>query len=361
MALSPEILKRAQTLEQRYDELERLLGSPDVATDMERLKDFSREFSDIAGSVRALRALRETQQKHASAASAVEAETDEEMRGLYCEEMQALEAATATYETAITEYFVPSQGESDRSVIIEIRAGAGGNEAALFAGDLHRMYCRFAENSGWRAEDLSISASALGGFKEIVFAVRGRGAFNALRFESGVHRVQRIPVTESGGRIHTSTSTVAVLTEPDDVEVKIEPADLRIDTFRASSAGGQHVNKTDSAVRITHVPTGLVVECQDERSQHQNRVKAMRLLRARLLQKLQEEQQAKISADRRNQVGTGDRSERIRTYNFAQNRVTDHRIGLTLHKLALILEGDMGELVNALKEKAHELEAAGPG
>jgi peptide chain release factor 1 len=243
---------------------------------------------------------------------------------------------------------LPSDPNDEKDVIMEIRGGAGGDEAALFAGDLFRMYTRYAEERGWRTEMLDANATGLGGFKEIVFQISGSGVFSRLKFESGVHRVQRVPETESQGRVHTSTVTVAVLPEAEEVDVAINPQDLRVDTFRAGGAGGQYVNKTESAVRITHIPTGVVAQCQDEKSQLKNREKCMRILRARLLEKAEEEQRSATAEDRRSQVGTGDRSERIRTYNFPQGRVTDHRIGLTLHKLESIINGNLDELLDAL-------------
>jgi peptide chain release factor 1 len=254
---------------------------------------------------------------------------------------------------------LPRDPNDDKSVIIEIRGGAGGDEAALFANTLYRMYAMYAEQKRWKTEILNANQTGLGGFKEISFSLEGDGAYSRLKFESGVHRVQRVPETESQGRVHTSTVTVAVLPEVEDVEVNIDPGDLQIDTYRSSGAGGQHVNKTESAIRITHLPTGLVVECQDERSQHKNKDKAMKILRSRLYEKMQEEQNAKIASERKLQVGTGDRSERIRTYNFPQGRVTDHRIGLTLYKIEAILNGDMDEVLDALItfDQAEKLQA----
>ncbi|MFC1474994.1 peptide chain release factor 1, partial [bacterium] len=273
---------------------------------------------------------------------------DEEMRSLYNDEIESLRNKLESLENEIEDMFCGAEEIETRPAIIEIRSGTGGEEASLFAGDLYRMYSRYAENRGWTVEMLSSSESSRGGFKEVMFSVSGDGVYNRLKYESGVHRVQRVPITEAGGRIHTSAATVAVLIEPDEVEVKIDPGDLKVDTFRAQGAGGQHVNKTDSAIRMTHLPTGLVVECQAERSQHQNRAKALRMLRARLLDRYQEEQQEKISADRRSQVGSGDRSERIRTYNFPQNRVTDHRADITLYKLELVIQGDLDPVLEPL-------------
>jgi peptide chain release factor 1 len=270
------------------------------------------------------------------------------MEELARSDVEELEEALIQDEDLLRRLLLPRDPNDEKSVIMEIRGGAGGDEAALFAGDLFRMYTRFAERQGWRVEVMTLSETGIGGMKEAIFRMDGLGAYSKLKFESGVHRVQRVPVTEASGRIHTSTATVAVLPEVDDVEVEVRNEDLKIDTYRASGAGGQYVNMTDSAVRITHEPTGLVVTCQDERSQLKNRVKAMKLLRARLYDLELQKQQNQQAAERRGQVGTGDRSERIRTYNFPQNRVSDHRIGLTLHKLDLLLEGDLDEMIQAL-------------
>jgi peptide chain release factor 1 len=274
---------------------------------------------------------------------------DEEMRQLAKEEVQRLSDMLPGLEQDLKVLLLPRDPNDHKNVIIEIRAGAGGDEAALFAADLFRMYTRYTERQGWRYEIMEMNETGIGGYKEVVFLVKGEGAYSKLKFESGVHRVQRIPVTEASGRIHTSTATVAVLPEAEDVDVQIRPEDLKIDTYRASGAGGQYVNMTDSAVRITHIPTGLVVTCQDERSQLKNRAKAMQLLRARLYDQELQKQQAQMAAERKGQVGTGDRSERIRTYNYPQNRLTDHRIGFTLYKLDQVLDGDLYELIEALR------------
>jgi len=278
-----------------------------------------------------------------------EQEKDPELRNLAKEELEQIRFQLGEKEKELKELLVPRDPRDDKNVIMEIRAGTGGEEAALFAADLFRMYTRYAEGKGWKVEVMDANETELGGFKEIIFSVSGPGAYGDLRYESGVHRVQRVPVTEAGGRIHTSAVTVAVLPEAEETEVEIRPEDLRIDVFRASGAGGQHVNKTESAVRITHLPTGMVVTCQDEKSQHKNKARALRVLRARLYEMEEQKRLQEESAIRRSMVGSGDRSERIRTYNFPQNRITDHRINLTLYKLDSVLEGELGEIIEALK------------
>ncbi|MEW6203658.1 MAG: peptide chain release factor 1 [bacterium] len=329
--------------EQRFSELERVLASPE--SDPEELKKSGKEYSKLKEPMLKFRALKTIEEEIEKNTNLLQSEQDEELKQLCLEEIEKLRRQAEEAEEFLLRWFSGAGENNQHAVILEIRAGTGGEEAALFAGDLFRMYIKYIERKGWKVETLSVSPSSLGGLKEAVFAVKGDRAYETLRHESGVHRVQRVPVTESGGRIHTSAVTVAVLLEPDEIEVQIDPNDLKVDTFRASSAGGQHVNKTDSAVRITHLSTGIVVECQDERSQHQNRTKAMRLLRTRILQKLEAEQSEKISRERRSQVGSGDRSERVRTYNFPQARVTDHRVPITLYKLPLIMEGDLDDLL----------------
>ena len=343
--------------EQRFMELEELMAA--TKPDPEELKKLGKEYAKLREPMALFRTLRDVEHEIEKNMHLLEAEQDEEMRQLVEEELENLRRRQEEVEGNLLAWFSGPAESNERDVILEIRAGTGGEEAALFAGDLFRMYIRYIERKGWKAEILGASPSNLGGFKEVIFAVKGDRAYETLRYESGVHRVQRVPVTESGGRIHTSAVTVAVLLEPDEIEVQIDPSDLKVDTFRASSAGGQHVNKTDSAVRVTHIPTGIVVECQDERSQHQNRAKAMRLLRTRILQKLEVEQSEQISRERRSQVGTGDRSERIRTYNFPQARVTDHRVPVTLYKLPVIMEGDLDDLLDPLRTAltAREMEA----
>ncbi len=331
----------------RHEELAALLAEEGAAS-----PDFvarSREYAELAGIVEAVRTLRKTEVDLAEAhAIAADPTTDAEMRELAEGEARALKERLVALEHEVRLLLLPRDEADDKNAILEVRAGTGGEEAALFAADLFRMYQRFAESRGWRFETMSFSETGIGGCKEASALISGRGVFAALKFESGVHRVQRVPVTESSGRIHTSAATVAVLPEAEEVDIRIDDKDLRIDTFRSQGAGGQHVNTTDSAVRITHLPTGIVVSQQDEKSQHKNRAKAMKVLRARLYDMERSKAEAERSASRRSQVGSGDRSERIRTYNFPQGRVTDHRINLTLHKLDRVLEGELGEVVDAL-------------
>ncbi|MEW5946159.1 MAG: peptide chain release factor 1 [bacterium] len=357
MNITPEIRGKLENMEKRLAELERRMAAPDAARN-NGFRDAAREYNRLAPPVSAFRELLDVERETCKCEELLRTETEEDVLRLCRDELKTLNAKREKKENLLAERLSDAVAPDVKSFIMEIRSGAGGSEAALFAGDLYRMYTRYAEKKGWRTENLSSHPTTLGGFKEVVFAVNGAGAYAALRYESGVHRVQRVPVTESGGRIHTSTVTVAALIEPDEIEVRLDPSDVRVDTFRSSSAGGQHVNKTDSAVRITHLPSGMVVECQDERSQHQNREKAFRLLRARLMEKLRAEQQEKLARERRSQVGSGDRSERIRTYNFPQGRVSDHRAGVTLYRLQELLDGGLDELLEPLRRalRAKEIE-----
>ncbi|MEN3111246.1 peptide chain release factor 1 [Uliginosibacterium paludis] len=344
--MKPGIRARLEQLAFRLEELDGLLASETITQNIDQFRKLSREHAEITPVVALwLRFL----QAEADEGSAREMLADPEMKEFAQLELDAARAAQAGIEHELQLALLPKDPNDERNLFLEIRAGTGGDEAALFAGDLLRMYTRYAERQGWKVELVSVSESDLGGYKEVIARVVGAGAFSRLKFESGGHRVQRVPVTETQGRIHTSACTVAVMPEADELaEVSINPADLRIDTFRASGAGGQHINKTDSAVRITHLPTGLVVECQDDRSQHRNKAQAMSVLAARIQDAQLREQQQKEAATRKSLVGSGDRSERIRTYNFPQGRITDHRINLTLYKLDAAMEGEIGELVDAL-------------
>lgn len=340
-------------VEKRYEELGELLADPQVVSDYERVAELARERAELQELVDTYRTFRSVEQQLADAkALLAEDGQDPELRELAELEIAELEDRREELEQRLRVLLLPSDPNDNKNVIVEIRAGTGGDEAGLFAADLYRMYTRWAEEHGYKVDLLSHHETGIGGFKEVIFAVRGQGAYSRLKHESGVHRVQRVPVTESQGRIHTSTATVAVLPEMSEVEVAINPSDIRIDVFRAGGPGGQSVNTTDSAVRITHLPTGLVVSCQDEKSQLQNRARALQILRARLHAMEMERQIEEQSEARRSQVGTGERSEKVRTYNFPQNRVTDHRIGLTLYRLESVLAGDLDEIIDALI--AHE-------
>jgi len=343
-----EYLARLDAQESRYHELTRALADPSVFADPARYRDVAREHAGLAETVDAYTEYRRVGRELDDAEQLLRSETDPELRALADAERTSLGARRAALEQRLETLLAPHDPRDERDVIIEIRAGTGGEEAGLFAGDLARMYGRYAERRGWRSEVLSSNPTGLGGFKEIVLGVEGRGAYSRLKYESGVHRVQRVPATEAGGRIHTSTATVAVLPEAEEVDIVIRPDELQIDTYRAGGAGGQNVNKVETAVRITHLPSGLVIACQDERSQHQNREKAMRILRAHLLERAVEKQKAEIAATRRRQVGSGERSEKIRTYNFPQDRVTDHRVGRTVHNLPDVLDGNLDDLIEAL-------------
>lgn len=354
------MIDRLQSLEDRYNKLTEFLCDPNVIGDPSKLRTYSKEQSDLAETVQVYREYKKTVQALADAKSMLGEKLDEEMRDLVKLEIEELSEKEEQLKNQLTILLLPKDPNDDKNVIVEIRGAAGGDEAALFAGDLYRMYIRFAERQGWKTEVIESSPTELGGFKEVIFMITGKGAYSKLKFESGAHRVQRVPATESGGRIHTSTSTVAVLPEAEEVEVEINEKDLRIDTFCSTGPGGQSVNTTQSAIRITHIPTGLVVSCQDEKSQLKNKDKAMKVLRARLFEMKQQEQEKELADARKNQVGTGDRSERIRTYNFPQSRVTDHRIGLTLHKLEQVLQGDLDEIINSLiaADRSEQLKAA---
>jgi peptide chain release factor 1 len=354
--MKPFLRQQLERYPVRLQELDFFLQQPEVANDMERLRALTREHaevSEVAGLYERFR------QREGDLAQAREMLDDPDMADMAREEIAAIEEALPRLEEELQKLLLPKDPDDVRNTFLEIRAGTGGDESALFAGDLLRMYTKFAERQGWRCEVVSESAGEVGGFKEVVVRVVGDGVYGKLKFESGGHRVQRVPATETQGRIHTSACTVAALPEPDEAQaVQLNPADLRIDTFRASGAGGQHINKTDSAVRITHIPTGIVAECQDDRSQHRNKAKALQVLAARIREKERSERAAKEAATRKGLIGSGDRSDRIRTYNFPQGRVTDHRINLTLYKLQFVMEGELDELVEGLllARKAEQLE-----
>ena len=348
--MSPSIRRKLDALAERHEEVGLLLAAPEVAADNKRFRELSREYAQLEPLTRALR-------EYDGASAELEAArallADPDMRDMAQEEIERLQTRLIELDTELGLLLLPRDPRDEANIFLEIRAGTGGDEAAIFAGDLFRMYTRYAEARRWNVELLSASEGEHGGFKEVIARVEGQGAFSALKFESGTHRVQRVPATESQGRIHTSAATVAILPELDEIEdIEIRDADLKVDTFRASGAGGQHVNKTDSAIRMTHLPTGIVVECQDERSQHKNRARALSLLKARLLDEQRSQQTQAQAESRRLQVGSGDRSQRIRTYNFPQGRVTDHRVNLTLYRLPEIVAGDLGELIQTLTREA---------
>lgn len=352
------MLQRLRELEEKYVELESRMGEPNVVLDQRLYQQTAKEHADLAPIIQAYREhrlIREEIQDNRGLMS----DADPEIREMARSELDVLEGRLADVERQLKVLLLPKDPNDEKNVLLEIRAGTGGDEAALFAADLFRMYARYAERHRWRVEILSQHETGVGGFKEIIALISGDRVYSRLKYESGIHRVQRVPETEAQGRIHTSAVTVAVLPEADDVDVQIDPSELRVDVYRASGAGGQHVNKTESAVRITHIPSGLVVQCQDERSQHKNRAKAMKVLYARLLDLRQHEQATSIAEERRSMVGTGDRSGRIRTYNFPQGRVTDHRIGLTLYRLESVMDGDMDEILLALGTHYQALALAG--
>jgi peptide chain release factor 1 len=341
------MFERLKEVEQRYEELERLVVDPAVIANRREFANLSRERSQLEEIVACYRERQAVEQDLAEHKGLLD-DPDRDMRELARAELPALEARLAALDAKLKQLLIPRDPNDERNTVVEIRAGTGGDEAALFAAELYRMYARYAERQGWRIEVLTESPTGLGGFKEVIALVQGKGAYSRLKFEGGVHRVQRVPTTEASGRIHTSAVTVAVMPEADEVEVEIEDKDRRIDVFRSSGPGGQSVNTTDSAVRVTHIPSGLVVSCQDEKSQHKNKAKALKILRARLLERAEQAQAASVAASRKSMVGSGDRSERIRTYNFPQNRLTDHRINLTLHSLDRVVEGDLEAVVTPL-------------
>jgi peptide chain release factor 1 len=341
------MFERLQGIEERYLQLEQSLSDPQTIANLKEYQRLAKEHRELTPCVQALRKYRQLEQQLDENKELL-TDADQEIRDLAREENRKLQADLEAVEQHLKDLLTPPDPNDERNVILEVRAGTGGEEAALFAADLARMYTRYGESMGWKMEILNSHPTGIGGFKELIFALSGKGAYSRLKYESGVHRVQRVPSTEAQGRIHTSAVTVAVLPEAEEVEVRIEPNELRIDVFRSSGPGGQSVNTTDSAVRVTHLPTGLVVTCQDEKSQHKNKAKALKVLRARLKDIMVREQQSKLAQDRKSQVGTGDRSERIRTYNFPQNRVTDHRINLTLYRLGEVLEGELNSLIDPL-------------
>ncbi len=341
------MLNKLEEVADRFREVEGLLSDPTVMNDQSRYRALTKEHAELVDVVSAYNRYCRIKEEIVGSQELLK-DSDPDVREMANAEVAELAEEQAELEEQLKVMLLPKDPNDSRNVILEVRAGTGGDEAALFAGDLFRMYTRYAEGHGWKVELLSCAESEAGGFKEVIAMIHGNGAYSRFKYESGTHRVQRVPETEAQGRIHTSACTVAVLPEAEDVEVDIDPTELRIDVYRASGAGGQHVNKTESAVRITHIPTGVVVSCQDEKSQHKNKAKAMKVLQSRLLDAMQAEQQAKMAADRKSQVGSGDRSERIRTYNFPQGRCTDHRVGLTLYKLEAIMQGDLDEIIDTL-------------
>lgn len=339
---------RVEQIMERSQQMALEMADPEVASDFQRYQQLARVMSELEPVVQTFQHYQSLETKIKEDQSLLKDERDSELQALLAEEIQELTEQLAETEEKLKELMIPRDQRDDKDILVEIRAGTGGEEAGLFAGNLFRLYSRYAETKGWKVEVMSSNPTELGGFKEIIFAVEGKGAFSRFKYESGVHRVQRVPLTEAGGRIHTSASTVAVLAEADEVAIKIKPEDIRVDVYRSSGPGGQSVNTTDSAVRLTHLPTGLVVTCQDEKSQHKNKSKALRILRARLQDHEIKKQKDHIDRERKTQIGTGERSERIRTYNYPQNRVTDHRTNLTLYRLEAIMEGDLDEIIDSL-------------
>jgi peptide chain release factor 1 len=355
------MLEKLAQIEERYEELTRLMAKPEVAQDHQRVAELAKERADLEDVVAVFRAFKDTSQELRETVEMLDDDIGPELRELAEMEIADLEEREQRLRQELRRLLIPKDPRDVKDVIVEIRAGAGGDEAGLFAADLYRMYTRYAEQQGWRTEILSIHPTGIGGFKEVVFDVKGRGAFSHFKFESGVHRVQRVPVTESSGRIHTSTATVAVLPEMTDVEVEIKPEDIEIEAYRASGPGGQHMQKNATAIRMTHTPSGITVACESERSQTKNKRRALSILRSRLYERKLRKQQKKRAKARRMQVGTGERSEKIRTYNFPQNRITDHRINLTVHQLSDVLDGDLEPFIEALRaeEQKEKLEALG--
>jgi peptide chain release factor 1 len=359
--VDPRLLDRIASVEARFKEVEAQLADPDVLQDPDRIRELGQERSELEPAVREGAELRRVMEELDGARELAREADDPEMRELAEAEVESLESSCDQLAGSVREHLIPKDPMEDRAAVVEIRAGTGGDEAGLFAADLARMYQRLAERRGWKVDVISVSEGIPGSIKEAIMEIRGSGAYGRLRYESGTHRVQRVPATESQGRIHTSAATVAVLPEAEEVDLRIDPNELRIDVFRSSGPGGQSVNTTDSAVRITHVPTGLVVSCQDEKSQHKNKAKAMKVLRSRLLDQAIAKSEAERAAHRKSQVGTGDRSQKIRTYNFPQNRVTDHRIGLSAYRLEEVLDGDLDEFIAALRLAREEERLAEDG
>jgi peptide chain release factor 1 len=343
-----KMFEKLEEVERRYETLYHLLGQPEILNRQDELQRVAKEYAELGKVVDLYRKLKKLEEEIKANRQLLLGDEDEEMKFLAKEDLNLLLGEKEKLEEDLRMALLPKDPNEDKNILLEIRAGTGGEEAGLFAGDLFRMYSKFVEKHRWRMEVLNRHYTGVGGFKEIIVLIEGKGVYSRLKFESGVHRVQRVPTTESQGRIHTSTVTVAILPEAEEVEIQIDPNDIRVDIFRSSGPGGQSVNTTDSAVRITHLPTGMVVSCQDEKSQHKNKTKALKILRARLLDKARQEKQMEISEKRRTQVGTGERSERIRTYNFPQGRVTEHRIGLTLYRLDGVLEGELDEIIDGL-------------